>query len=154
MKETDDVLWTQLFQDKPIPRASLENFQAQLMSQIMTEPVNFGEEIRLAERRKWGLVLAVSLIVVGFSFGVFLWLESDLVYQGLNVLLIMLYGLSYATSMQHVGQSIIRNILLLGELKTGLGLLWGVVSWPLLGVLSIIVIFRSWNPVRNRRPSI
>lgn len=154
MKETNDVLWTQLFQDKPIPRASLENFQAQLMSQIMAEPVNFGEEIRLAKRRKWGLGLAISLIVVGFSFGVFLWFESDLVYQGLNVLLVMLYGLTYATSMQHVGQSILQNILLLGELKTGLGLLWGVVSWPLLGVLSIIVIFRSWNPVRNRRPSI
>ena len=146
--------WTQLFQDKPIPRVVLENFQAQIMAQIAADPVDFGEEIRLARRRKWGLGLAISLMVVGVAFGVFLWFESDLVYLGLKVLLIMLSGLPFADNLHQVGHQILQGIMLFRELKTGLGLLWGVVSWPILGVLSVIVIFSSSNPVRKGKPSI
>lgn len=154
MTEKDDVLWTQVFQDKLIPRAALENFQVQIMAQIVAHPVDFGEKIRLAARRKWGLALVISLIVAVFVFGVFLWFESDLVYPWLKMLLIMLSGLPYASDLQQVGHQILQGMLLFRELKTGLGLLWGVVSWPILGVLSVMVIFSSSNPVRNGKPSI
>lgn len=154
MTETENELWTQLFQDKPIPRAALDNFQAQIMAQIVAHPVDFGEKARLAERRKWGLGLAISLMIAAFTFGVFFWFGSDLVYQGLNVLLGKLSGLPYASGFQQVGHQILQGMLLFRDLKTGLGLLWGVVSWPILGVLSVFVIFSSTNPVRKGKPSI
>ena len=154
MTETENELWTQLFQDKPIPRAALGNFQAQIMAQIVAYPVDFGEEIRLAERRKWGLGLAISLMVMGLAFAAFLWFESNLVYSGLQELLIMLSGLPLVSELQQVGHQIFQGILLFRELKTGLDLLWGVVSWPILGVLVVIVIFTGSNPVRNGKPSI
>ena len=154
MTETDNVLWTQIFQDKPISQAALENFQTQIMARIEIHPVDFGEKIRLAKRRKWGLWLALSLMVVVFAFGVFLWLESDLVCQVLNVVLVKLLGLPYASELQQVERRVLRDMLLFRELRTGLGLLWGVVSWPILGMLSAIVILRSEDPVCNRKPSI
>lgn len=149
MKEPDSELWTQLFQDKPIPSVSLDTFQTQLMAEIVAHPVNFREEIRLTVRRKWGLGLAISLLVMGIAFGAFLWFKSTLVFQGLNVLLIMLSGLPHIVDLEQVGRWILKNMLLFSELKTGLGLLWGVVSGPILGVLSVFVIVWSFNPVRK-----
>lgn len=154
MTETDSGLWAQMFQDSPIPLATLENSHAQIMAQIELHPVDFGEEIRLAERRKWGLGLAISLLVTVFTFVVFLWFKSDIVYQVLSVLLVKLSGLPYASDLQQVGRRILQDMSLLRELKTGLGLLWGVVSWPIFGLVSVIVIFRSSNPVRKGKPSI
>lgn len=154
MKETDKALWTQLFQDKPIPSTALEHFQTQLMAQIVANPVNFGEDKRIAERRKWGIGLAVSLMAAGLAFGVFLWFERNMVFQGLNVLLVLLSGLTYISNLQQIGHRIVENLLLLRELETGLSLLWGVVSWPILGMLSVLVIFRSTNQVHNQKPSI
>ena len=151
---TDNTLWAQIFQDRPIPKAALENFQTQIMAQIMEHPVDFGEKMRLAERRKWGLWLAISLMVAVFAFGVFLWFESDSVYQGLKVILVKLLGLPYASELQQIEHRILRDMILFQELKTGLGLLWGVVSWPILGMTSLIVILRSSNPVRTGKPSI
>lgn len=149
MRETDDVLWTQLFQDKPISRRSLENFQAKLMADIVANPVNFKEEINLAERRKWGLGLLISLLFVGVTFGAFIWFKGDLVFQGLGLIMIMISGLPNFSDLQQVGHSILQDILLFSELKAGLGLLWGVVSWPILGVLAVFVIFSSSNPARK-----
>lgn len=154
MKETDNALWTQLFQDKPIPSTALEHFQTQLMAQILANPVDFREDKRIAERRKWGIGLAVSLMVAGLAFGVFLWFERNMVFQGLNVLLVLLSGLTYGSNLQQIGYRIVENLLLLRELETGLSLLWGVVSWPILGMLSVLVIFRSTNQVHNQKPSI
>lgn len=154
MMETDNVLWAQMFQDRPIPLATLENSHAQIMAQIAAHPVDFGEEIRLAERRKWGIGLALTLMVTAFTFVVFLWFKSDIVYQVLSVLVVKLSGLPYASDLQQVGGRILQDMLLLRELKTGLGLLWGVVSWPIFGVMAVFVIFRSSNPVRNGKPSI
>lgn len=153
MTETDNVLWAQMFQDRPIPLTALENSHAQIMAQIMAHPVDFGEEIRLAERRKWGLGLAMSLMGTVFTFVVFLWFKSDIVYQALSLLLVELSGLPYASDLQQVGQRLLQDILQLRELKTGLDLLWGVVSWPIFGVMSVIVISRSSNPVRNGKHS-
>ncbi len=154
MKETDKALWTQLFQDKPIPSTALDHFQAQLMAQIVANPVDFEEEIRLAQRRKWGIGLALSLMAVGLAFGVFLWLERNMVYQGLNLVLVMLSGLTYVSNLQQLGTRIVENLLLLRELGTGLSLLWGVISWPILGVISVFVIFRSANQVHEEKSSI
>lgn len=154
MIETEKELWTQLFQDRPIPRAALENFQAQIMAQVVAHPVDFRGEIRLARRRKWGLGLAISLMVLGFIIVALLWLERDLVYPELKVILVMISGLPFVFELQQVGHQILQGILFYRELKTGLGLLWGVISWPIFGILSIIVIFRSSNPVYDRKPSI
>ena len=154
MKETDKSLWIQQFQDKPIPSSALEQFQTQLMAQIVAHPVDFGEEIRIAERRKWGIGLAISLIISGLAFGTFLWFERNIVFQGLNVLLVMLTGLTYVYDLQQIGHRIVVDLLRLKELETGLGLLWGVVSWPILGVLSVFVIFKNVNQVHNGKPSI
>lgn len=154
MAEKDNVLWTQIFQDRPISRDELENSQAQIMADIMAHPVNFGEEIRLAERRKWGFGLAISLMFTVFTFAVFLWFERDIVYQAINMLLVKLFGLPYASDLQQVGRRALRDMLLLRELTTGLGRLWGVVSWPIFGVMSVIVIFRSSDSARNEKSSI
>lgn len=64
----------------------------------------------------------------------------------------MLSGLPYVTELQHIGNRIAEYLLLVRELETGLSLLWGVVSWPLLGVLSVLVIFRGANQVRDENP--
>ena len=154
MKETEQALWTQLFQDKPIPSDVLEHFQAQVMSSVITHPVNFREEVSLAERRKWGIGLAICLLVAGLSFGILLWFERNIILQWLNVLLVMLSALSFVSALQQIGTQIVENLLLLRELQTGLSLLWGVVSWPILGVLSVLVIFRSTNQVNYEKPSI
>ena len=154
MKETDKALWTQLFQDKPIPSIALDHFQTQLMAQIMAHPVDFGEGIRIAERRKWGIGLAISLIVAGLAFGVFLWVERNIVFQGFNVLLVMLSGFTYFSYLQQMGIGIVENLVFLRELGTGLSLLWGVVSWPILGVLSVLIIFRSTNQGYHEKSSI
>ena len=153
MKETDRALWTQLFQDKPIPSIALDHFQTQLMAHIMAHPVDFGEDQRIAQRRKWGIGLTLSLMVAGLAFGVFLWSERNIVFQGLNGVWVMLSGLTYI-DLQQMGTWIIEYLLILRELETGLSRLWEVVSWPIFGVLSTLVIFRSTNQVHNQKPSI
>ena len=154
MKETDKALWTQLFQDKPIPSNVREHFQTQVMSQIMAHPVDFKEEIRLAERRKWGIGLAICLLVAGLAFGVLLWFERNIVFEGLNVLYVMLSDLSFVSALQQVGIRIVEYLLLLRDMQTGLGLLWGIVSWPILGVMSVLVVFRSTNQSHYEKRSI
>lgn len=154
MQGTDKELWTQLFQDKPIPSSALEHFQSQLMAQIVAHPVDFGEETRIAQRRKWGIGLTLCLMVAGLAFGVFLWSERNIVFQGLNGVWVMLSGLTYISDLQQMGTWIIEYLLLLRELQTGLSRLWEVVSWPIFGVLSTLVIFRSTNQVHNQKPSI
>ena len=154
MKETDRELWTQLFQDKLIPNTALEHFQTQLMAKIMANPVDFQEEKRIAERRKWGLGLVVSLMVAGLAFGVFLWFERNMIFQGLNVFLVLLSELSFVSNLQQIGHRVVENFLLFRELGIGLSLLWGIVSWPLLGMLSVIVIFRSTNQIHSQKTSI
>lgn len=151
MKETDKLLWNQLFQDKPIPSIVLEHFQTELMAQIVAHPVNFREDKRIAERRKWGIGLAISLMVAALAFGFLLWVERNIVFQGLNVLLVMMSGLIYVSELQQIGTQLVEYLLFLKELEPGLGLLWGVVSWPILGVLAALVIFRSVNQVRDER---
>jgi hypothetical protein len=153
MKETDKLLWNQLFQDKPIPRTALEHFQTELMAQIVAHPVDFREDKRIAERRKWGIGLAISLMVAALTFGFLLWVERNIVFQGLNVLLVMMSGLIYVyvSELQQIGTQLVGYLLFLKELEPGLGLLWGGVSWPILGVLSVLVIFRSVNQVRDER---
>jgi len=154
MKETDKALWTQLFQDKPIPSITMEHFQIQLMAQIMANPVDFKEEIRLAARRKWGIGLAISLMVVGLAFGVFIWLERNIVFQWLDMLWVMLSGLSYFSNLQQMGARLLANLVFIRELGTGVSLLWGVVSWPILALLSVLVIFRSTNQGYHEKSSI
>ncbi|HBW36027.1 hypothetical protein [Desulfosporosinus sp. BICA1-9] len=152
MKKTNDILWTQIFQDKPIPRETMGNFHTELMAKILGHPVNFAEEIHLGQRRKWGIGLAACLMISGVAFGIFLWLGSDVLYRGLNSLLIMLSGLPYVADLLQVGNQIVQNMLLLRELKIGISLLWGVLSWPLLGILSVIVVFKRSNSVYHERP--
>jgi len=154
MKETDKALWTQLFQDKPIPSIAMEHLQTQLMAQIMANPVDFKEEIRLAARRKWGIGLAISLMVVGLAFGVFIWLERNIVFQWLDMLWVMLSRLSYFSNLQQMGARLLANLVFLRELETGVSLLWGVVSWPILALLSVLVIFRSTNQGYHEKSSI
>lgn len=147
MKKTDDILWTQLFQDRPIPRETMGAFQTELMAKILAQPMNFEEEICLAQRRKWGIGLAACLMLTGVAFGVFLWLGSDLVYRGLTILFIMMSGFPYVSDLLQVGNQIIQNILLLFELKIGLSILWGALSWPLFGFFSVMVVFKCLGPV-------
>lgn len=154
MKETDKALWTQLFQDKPIPKTALEHFQTQLMAQILANPMDFGEEKRIDDRRKWGIGLLISLMVAGLAVGVFLWFERNIVFQGFNVLWVLLSGLTFVSDLQQIGYLIVDKLILLRELETGLSLLWGVVSWPILGVVSVFIIFRSANQVQKEKPSI
>lgn len=154
MKEMDKALWTQLFQDKPIPSAALERFQTQLMAQIAANPVDFRAERRIAKRRKWGIGLVVSLMVAGLGLGVFLWFGRNMIFQGLNVILVMLSGFTYVSNLQQIGHRIVENVSLLRELGTGLNLLWEIISWPILGMLSVLVIFRGTNQVHNQKPSI
>ena len=154
MKETDKALWTQLFQDKPIPSTTLEHFQTQLMTQILEHPVDFRKRIRLTERRRWGIGLAISLMVAVLAFGVFLWFERNIVFQWVNVLLVWVSGLTYVSDLQQIRNRIVEDLLILKELRTGLSLLWGVISWPLLAVFSLLVIFRSTNQVPNQKSSI
>ena len=146
MDEKENILWTELFQDKPIPKIALENFQAQIMAQIVAHPVDFGAEISLAARRKWGLGLALSLLLSGLVFGMLLWYGREIVYQDLTSLVAILVRFSYVSELQH-GQRLLQSILIVKDLRIGMDLLWGVVSWPLLGVLSTIVVFRTSNPV-------
>jgi len=120
----------------------------------MAHPVDFEEEIRLAERRKWGIGLAICLLVAGLAFGVLLWFERNIVFEGLNVFYVMLSGLSFVSAFQQVGIRIVEDLLLLRDLQTGLGLLWGVVSWPILGVMSVFVVFRSMNQSHYEKRSI
>ncbi|MCO1602691.1 hypothetical protein [Desulfosporosinus nitroreducens] len=143
MEEKDNLQWIKLFRDEPIPKVALENFQAQLMAQIVAQPVDFGAESRLAARRKWGLGLAFSLMFTGLLLGTVLWFGSEILYQGLNSLLVMFAGFPYVSELQQFGQRILESLILFKELKIGIDLLWGVVSWPLLGVLCVIVVFRN-----------
>lgn len=147
MRKTDDLMWTQLFQDRPISKETMANFHTELMVKILAHPVNFGVEIRLRQRRKWGIGLAACLMLSGFVFGVFLWLGSDVIYSGLNALLMMLSRLPYFDKVVRVGEQIVQNRFLFRELLREMSTLWGAVSWPLLGFLSVIVVFKSLNPV-------
>lgn len=151
MKEMDNM-WTQLFQDKPIPQGKLVDLQTQIMAQVLAQPVDFGETVHLEARRKWGMALAIGLMVVGLSFTALLWYRGDLVYQALDVLLGMLSGLPFVFRLQQLMQHAVQEVLLLHTLRMGLSLMWQMVSWPLLGVLSVIVLFRSGTTVRNEKP--
>jgi len=124
------------------------------MTQILEHPVDFRKRIRLTERRRWGIGLAISLMVAVLAFGVFLWFERNIVFQWVNVLLVWVSGLTYVSDLQQIRNRIVEDLLILKELRTGLSLLWGVISWPLLAVFSLLVIFRSTNQVPNQKSSI
>jgi len=124
------------------------------MAQIVANPVDFKEEKRMVERRKWGIGLLISLMVAGLTIGVFLWFGRNIVFQGFNMLVVILSGLTYFIELQLIGNLIVEKLVLLRELETGLSLLWEVVSWPILGVVSVFIIFRSANEVQNEKPSI
>lgn len=124
MEKPDDLLWTQLFKDKPVSQQSLKDFQANVMTEIMAHPIDFGEELRLATRRKWGLALTICLLVTGIIMSFFVTYESE----------------AYLTMFAH---EIFQKLMMFRDLQVGLRLLWGVISWPLLGVLSIYVVFYS-----------
>lgn len=153
MKEMDKALWTQLLQDRPISSTTLGHFQMQLMAQIVAHPVDFKEEIRIAERRKWGIGLGISLIVLGLVFATILWFERTIVFQGLNVFLVMLSGLTYVADLQQIGTGIVEDLLLLKRLEIGLSLVWGVISWPVFGVLSFFVIVTSVDQAHEKTHS-
>ncbi|MDQ7094147.1 hypothetical protein REC12_11155 [Desulfosporosinus sp. PR] len=55
MREMDEDIWGQLFQDKPIAKDVLLKFQSQIMQEITTAPVDFEVQISLARRRNWVL---------------------------------------------------------------------------------------------------
>ncbi|AET66001.1 hypothetical protein Desor_0285 [Desulfosporosinus orientis DSM 765] len=140
MEEKDSLLWKKLFQDDAIPKKVLDNFQTQLMAQIFEQPVDFAAERRLAERRKWGLGLALSLIVSGIMVGILLWFGNDMLSRGLNTLLA---GFPNSSKFQQIGQTLLQSLKVLKDIKIGIDLLWGVVSWPLLGIMALIVVVRS-----------
>lgn len=145
MEEKDTLQWTKLFQDKPIPRAVLDNFQVQIMAKIIAQPVDFEAENRLVSRRRWGLGLAVSLILTGLLLGLVLWFGNEMLYQGLISLLTGFAGLPYVSEMVQFGHRILQNGVFLKELKIELDALWEIVSWPLLGVLCIAVVYKNPN---------
>jgi hypothetical protein len=125
----------------------MDDFQAQIMAEITAHPVNFGEEIRLAMRRKWGLVLFIGLFVSGIIALALMWYSGLQIYQELCRLLIMSAGLSYVLQPQQVLDGIMKGMPFVPGLKTELGLLWGMFSGPILGVLSVFVVFRGYTPV-------
>lgn len=154
MKETDKELWTQLFTDKPISQKDLDNFHGDLMTKILANPVDFGQEIRLAQRRKWGIGLVVSLIATGLLFGTFLWFKGDLIYDGVKLLFLMFSGLLSIFDLQQVWHQIQQDIITIQDLNTGLALLWGVLSWPILAGISVIIILKSFKEVGDGESSI
>lgn len=140
MENKETLLWTKLFQDDPIPKQTLDKFQAQLMARILERPVDFAAEQRLAERRKWGLGLALCLILSGLMAGTLLWLGSDMLSSVLNR---FLAGLPSSSELWQIGQIVLQSLKVLNELKVGINILWGVVSWPLLGIIALIVVLRN-----------
>lgn len=142
--EKENLQWSKVFTDKPIPKATLDFFQAQLMAQIAANPVDFRGESQLAARRKWGLGLAFSLMITGVLWTV-LWFGSEVVLQGLVFLIKMFAGIPYGSELQQFGLGVLGNLILFQDLRNMLYLLWEVVSWPLLGVLCIITVFRVPN---------
>ncbi|WP_407313819.1 hypothetical protein [Desulfosporosinus sp. SB140] len=153
MKEADnDILWAQLFQDKPIPNDVLLNFQSQIMKEINAHPVDFEAQTTLAKRRKWGLGLAISLVIAVISFALIVWLKKDWIYQALNTLVILITGI-HAAEFQDVWHGMLRDFTFLRELKTGLSLLWGIVAWPLFGLASVYIVLTGSTDTRSPRKS-
>ena len=142
MENKENLLWTKLFQDDPLPKQTLDNFQGQLMARILERPVDFAAERRLAERRKWGLGLAFCLILSGLIAWILLWFGNDMLSSGLNRLLV---GLPNSSERWQIGQIALQSLKVLNDFKVGIDILWGVISWPLLGIIALIVVLR--NPV-------
>lgn len=142
MEEKENRLWTELFQDDPIPKQVLDNFHTRLMAQILLQPVDFNAERRLAERRKWGLGLALSLIVSGIMIGAFLWFGNDILFKGLKILLA---GFPKNAELQQIGETLLQSLKVFKDLKIGINLLWEAISWPLLGLMALMVVVK--NPV-------
>lgn len=142
MENKENLLWTKLFQDDPLPKQTLDNFQVQLMARILERPVDFAAERRLAERRKWGLGLAFCLILSGLIAWILLWFGNDMLSSGLNRLLA---GLPNSSERWQIGQIALQSLKVLNDFKVGIDILWGGISWPLLGVIALIVVLR--NPV-------
>lgn len=142
MESKENLLWTKLFQDDPLPKQTLDNFQVQLMARILERPVDFAAERRLAERRKWGLGLAFCLILSGLIAWILLWFGNDMLSSGLNRLLA---GLPNSSERWQIGQIALQSLKVLNDFKVGIDILWGGISWPLLGVIALIVVLR--NPV-------
>lgn len=147
--ERENLQWSNIFIDKPVPKETLDCLQAQIMAQIEKHPVDFGAEIRLAARHKWGLGLAFSLVIMGLMFWTALWFGSEMVFRGLGFLIGYFAGIPYISEFRQFEQEILQIFKYLQDLMVQIYLLWEVVSWPLLGVLSIIVVFRNSNDLND-----
>lgn len=124
MNETDN-LWNQLFQEEPVNDASLQSMKKEVMTQVLANPIDFYSKLLMAQRRKWGTVLLVVLLIAGLSAFGLIWFKGE-------------WLLSFIPQAQGW---LFEQEKLLSQLIIGLEYLWQLYVWPFLGISIAWVLF-------------
>lgn len=124
MNETDN-LWNQLFQEEPVNDASLQSMKKGVMTQVLANPIDFYSKLLMAQRRKWGTVLLVVLLIAGLSAFGLIWFKGE-------------WLLSFIPQAR---EWLFEQEKLLSQLIIGLEFLWQLYVWPFLGIAIAWVLF-------------
>lgn len=132
--ERMDNLWTQLFPDKPVPEQTLLNLKQNIMTEILSHPVDFAAEALLAQRRRWGLLFAGSWLGLGIAALLLVWFKGQAILPFLSHLLA-------GTWLAAWGEILLNKLTLFLELKMPMEFLWQEYSWQLTGIIIIGALF-------------
>lgn len=144
MQEQNNI-WTQLFQDSPISADMLNRLQQNVMAQILSCPADFDRERRMAERRRWGAVLGISIILVMVPLSLLFWFQGEwligiLMKEGQWIG--NLLPLSWQIGLGHLrsGLDAVQGVI------GGIRFFWQQLSLPVIGFLCLIILDRrSWE---------
>ncbi|MHB8124475.1 MAG: hypothetical protein ACYDEJ_02325 [Desulfitobacteriaceae bacterium] len=149
MSETEN-LWSQLFQDKPIPEERLESLKLKVMSHILEHPIDFQRQLLLVARRRWGIILLGLLMISGFGLALLVYFKGYLLVELLENLAWFISGFLPNSWLSLLWENVRPNVILLTDLKSVIELLWYDYSWPLMSVLVLLVVIYQSESKLNR----
>lgn len=159
MEKTDN-LWIQLFPEKTIPEQALQNLQKNIMTEILSHPIDFAAVALLARRRRWGLLFAGSWLGVGIGALLLLWFQeravAGFISGSLSYLSLLWQNIAlnpfqfFASWPGAWAEALASKFRLLFSLRSPLEFLWQEYSWQLTGLAVLAVLLTGGTGARRR----
>ncbi len=149
MSETENIL-SQLFQDKPIPEARLENLKLNVMNRILECPMDFQGQLLLATRRRWGIILLGLIMLSGLGITLLVYLKGSLLVEILENIVWLISGFLPSSWLGLLWENVGPNVILLTGIKSLLELLWYDYSGFLMSILVLLVVIDQSDSITLR----
>lgn len=149
--EQDD-LWTQLFADETVNPGILGALQANIMAEVLAHPVDFQECRIIERRRRWGLILAGCVLMLGVALlGLFIW-QREFLQQVGAVVLWPVTGLWAGSRVGRLMEEFAAKMDVLKQVTIGLRYFWGQYYELIAGVTIAFVLSGIRLPSMRQNP--